>query len=31
MINKDEITKIFVSVDDFCVVFESLLTKKLID
>ena len=30
MINKDKITEIFVSVDDFCNIFERELNKKLI-
>jgi len=30
MINKDKITKIFVSIDDFCIAFEPILEKRLI-
>ena len=30
MVNKDKITEIFVSVDDFCNIFEPELNKKLI-
>jgi len=30
MINKNKITEIFVSIDDFCKIFEPELNKKLI-
>ncbi len=31
MISKDRITRIFCSIDDFCLVFEPALQKRQID